>query len=404
MKLAIELPHRQRTLIIFALSLGAFAIGVSEFSSMGLLLDISRGLAITPPQAGHLISLYALGVLIGAPVLAFAAARLKRKTLLVALALFYAGANLASAVAPGYGSLLVARFCAGLPHGAYFGVAMLAAAAISPPAQRGAAVSKVLLGFSLAILVGNPVATWLGQHFTWRIAFVLVGCLALMTAALVSRALPHDPAEETIDPRREVEAFNTPQVWLALLIGAIGYAGMFCVYTYLAPVLVNITGVAESWMPWVSAAFGLGSVAGALAGGWLVDRLGFKATGVILLWSCLTLLMFPWAAHALWSLCLGVIGIGTLSALSVALQTRLIEVAGQAQTLAATSNHAAFNIANALGPWLGGMAIKAGYGLQITSYIGVAASVIGLVVWLMALAIELRWGEQIKPGAAGEFV
>ncbi|WP_245217863.1 MFS transporter [Pseudomonas eucalypticola] len=362
MDLAKGLTQRQRTLIIFALSLGAFAIGVSEFSSMGLLLDISRSLAISTTQAGHLISLYALGVLIGAPVLAFTAARLKRKTLLVALALFYAGANLASALAPSYGSLLVARFCAGLPHGAYFGVAMLAAAAISPPAQRGAAVSKVLLGFSLAILVGSPVATGLGQHFTWRIAFVLVGSLALMTAALVGRTLPQDPAEEIIDPRREVKAFNTPQVWLALLIGAIGYAGMFCVYTYLAPVLVSITGVAESWMPWVSAAFGLGSVIGAVAGGWLVDRLGFKATGVILLWSCVILLVFPCAMHALWSLCSSVIGVGTLSALSVALQTRLIEVAGRAQTLAATSNHAAFNIANALGPWAGGMAITGGMG------------------------------------------
>lgn len=384
------LTNRQRTLIIFALSLGAFAIGVSEFSSMGLLLDISRGLAISTPQAGHLISLYALGVLIGAPVLAFAGARLKRKTLLVALALFYAGANLASALAPGYGSLLLTRFCAGLPHGAYFGVAMLAAAAISPSSERGAAVSKVLLGFSLAILVGNPVATWLGQHLSWRIAFVLVGSLALVTAVLVSRTLPQDPDEKTVDPRREIEAFNTPQVWLALLIGAIGYVGMFCVYTYLAPMLVSVTGAAESWMPWVSAAFGMGSVTGALIGGWLVDRLGFKATGAVLLWSCFTLLMFPLAAHALWSLCLGVIGIGTLSALSVSLQTRLIDVAGEAQTLAATSNHAAFNIANALGPWLGGMAITAGYNLSITSYIGVAASAIGLLVWLLALAIELR--------------
>lgn len=388
MSTANELTNRQRNIIIFALSLGAFAIGVSEFSSMGLLLEISRGLAITTPQAGYLISVYALGVLVGAPVLAFAGARLKRKTLLVALALFYAAANLASATAPGYGTLLVARFLAGLPHGAYFGVAMLAAAAISPPAQRGAAVSKVLLGFSLAILAGNPVATWLGQHFTWRIAFILVGMLALLTAGLVSRTLPQDPAEKFIDPRQEIQAFNTPQVWLTLLIGAVGYAGMFCVFTYLAPALVNVTGVAESWMPWVSAAFGLGSVAGALVGGHLVDRMGFKATGVILLWACVALLLFPLAANSLWTLFPGVIGIGTLSALSVALQTRLIEVAGQAQTLAATSNHAAFNVANALGPWLGAMAINAGYSLLFTSYIGVVASAIGLLLWIVAMAIE----------------
>ncbi|MEG1678812.1 MAG: MFS transporter, partial [Stenotrophomonas sp.] len=190
LSLAAQLTPRQRTLILIALSLGGFAIGTSEFASMGLMLEISRGLAITEAQVGHLISAYAIGVVVGAPLLAFAGASLQRRSLLLCLMGFYAIGNLASALAPSYHTMLLARFVAGLPHGAYFGVAMLVAASISPPEQRGAAVSKVLLGLSIAILLGNPLTTWLGQQFNWRSAFVLVSLLALATVTMVARQLP----------------------------------------------------------------------------------------------------------------------------------------------------------------------------------------------------------------------
>lgn len=341
LSLAAQLTPRQRTFILIALSLGGFAIGTSEFASMGLMLEISRGLAISEAQVGHLISAYAIGVVVGAPLLAFAGASLRRRSLLLWLMGFYAIGNLASALAPSYHTMLLARFVAGLPHGAYFGVAMLVAASISPPEQRGAAVSKVLLGLSIAILLGNPLTTWLGQQFNWRSAFVLVSLLALATVTMVARQLPADPNEVRTSPMRELRAFNTTQVWLALAIGAIGFAGMFCVFTYLAPTLVNVTGINERWMPVAVGLFGVGAIIGNVAGGKLVDRLQFRAAGVLLAWSIVVLMLFPLAANSAWAMVPAIIAVGTMGALAVALQTRLMDAAGEAQTLAAASNHAA---------------------------------------------------------------
>ena len=390
LSLAAQLSPRQRTLILLALSLGGFAIGTSEFASMGLMLEISRGLAISEAQVGHLISAYAIGVVVGAPLLAFAGASLRRRTLLLWLMGFYAVGNLASALAPSYPVMLLARFVAGLPHGAYFGVAMLVAASISPPDQRGAAVSKVLLGLSIAILLGNPLTTWLGQQFNWRSAFVLVSLLALATVTMVARQLPPDPNETRTSPMRELRAFNRTQVWLALAIGAIGFAGMFCVFTYLAPTLVNVTGINERWMPVAVGLFGVGAIIGNIAGGKLVDRLQFRAAGVLLAWSIVVLLLYPLAAHSAWAMVPAIIAVGTMGALAVALQTRLMDAAGEAQTLAAASNHAAFNTANALGPWLGGMAIGAGFGHASTGYVGAATAAVGLLLWGIAVLLQRR--------------
>ena len=395
LSLAAQLTPRQRTFILIALSLGGFAIGTSEFASMGLMLEISRGLAISEAQVGHLISAYAIGVVVGAPLLAFAGASLQRRSLLLWLMGFYAIGNLASALAPSYHTMLLARFVAGLPHGAYFGVAMLVAASISPPEQRGAAVSKVLLGLSIAILLGNPLTTWLGQQFNWRSAFVLVSLLALATVTMVARQLPADPSEVRTSPLRELRAFNTTQVWLALAIGAIGFAGMFCVFTYLAPTLVNVTGINERWMPVAVGLFGVGAIIGNIAGGKLVDRLQFRAAGVLLAWSIVVLMLFPLAANSAWAMVPAIIAVGTMGALAVALQTRLMDAAGEAQTLAAASNHAAFNTANALGPWLGGMAIGAGYGHASTGYVGAATAAAGLLLWGIAVMLQRR---QDAPG------
>jgi len=391
MAIAPALPDRRtRTLILFALAMGGFAIGTSEFAMMGLMPNLTRGFGVDAPAVGHLISSYALGVVVGAPLLAILGARLPRRRLLLALMGFYALGNLATALAPNYATMLVARFVAGLPHGAYFGVAMLVAASISPPSQRGAAVSRVLLGLSIAILVGNPLATWLGQQLSWRWTFALVAVLSVLTGALVARFLAPDPAETPQTPMRELRAFNTSQVWYALLIGAIGFAGMFCVFSYLAPTLIHVTRVAESWIPVALAAFGVGAILGNIAGGWLVDRLQFRAVPVILGWSLLVLLLFPLATAAPWSILPAIVAIGTMGALAPVLQTRLMDVAGEAQTLAAASNHAAFNTANALGPWLGGIAISAGLGWTSTGYVGAATAAAGLAIYAWARRAERR--------------
>lgn len=391
-------PQRTRTLILFALAMGGFAIGTSEFAMMGLMPELIRGFGVDAPAVGHMISAYAVGVVVGAPLLAILGARIPRRPLLLALMAFYALGNLASALAPNYSAMLVARFVAGLPHGAYFGVAMLVAASISPAAQRGTAMARVLLGLSIAILVGNPLATWLGQHLSWRWTFGLVTALSVLTVALVARFLAPDPDERPQTPMRELRAFNTPQVWYALLIGAVGFAGMFCVFSYVTETLVQVTGVAESWVPVALAAFGVGAILGNIAGGWLVDRLAFRAVPVTLGWSLLVLLSFPLAAHAPWSILLSLVAVGTMGALAPVLQTRLMDVAGDAQTLAAASNHAAFNAANALGPWLGGMAIAAGFAPTSTGVVGAVTAAAGLAIYLLARRAERR-RRDVSPSA-----
>lgn len=378
------LPRRTARWILSVLALGGFAIGTSEFAMMGLMPELVRAFGVSEPQVGHMISSYALGVVVGAPLLAVLGASWPRRSLLIALMGFYALGNLATALAPTYPTMLIARFVAGLPHGAYFGVAMLVAASISAPGQRGAAVSRVLLGLSIAILVGNPLATWLGQLSSWRWTFALVAGLALVTAACVWRLLAATPADAAQTPMRELRAFNRAQVWYALAIGAIGFAGMFCVFSYLAPTLIHVTGVAERWIPIALAAFGVGAIGGNLAGGWLFDRLQFRAVAVILGWSLGVLLLFPLAAQTPWSILPAIVALGTMGALAPVLQARLMDVAGDAQTLAAASNHAAFNTANALGPWLGGLAIGAGLGWTATGYVGAATAAAGLAIYLHA--------------------
>lgn len=367
-----------------AMALGSFAIGTGEFSIMGLMPDIAHNLNLSEPQVGHAISGYALGVMVGAPTLAILGAKLLRKHMLLLLMALYAIGNLATALAPSYFGLVAFRFISGLPHGAYFGIAAVVASSMVPTDQRAGAVARVMMGLTLAMLLGNPIATFLGQYLGWRSAFVLVGLIALCTMASVWRYVPQPRDEARSDPRKELRAFRLPQVWMALAIASIGFAGMFCVFSYLAPTMLEVTQVAPQWIPFGLAAFGLGGIIGNIAGGKLFDTLQFRAVGVVLLWSTAVLLFFTFAAHALWSLLLGIALVGTMIALAAPLQIRLMDIAHEAPSLAAASNHAAFNLANALGPWFGGMAISAGLGWTSTGYIGAATALAGLVLYLIA--------------------
>lgn len=381
------LSLRQVARILFALTLGGFAIGTSEFAGMGLMPNMVASLGVTEPQVGHLISAYALGVVVGAPLLAILGAGWRRKTLLLALMGFYALGNLATALGPTYESLLLFRFIAGLPHGAYFGVAALTAVAISPPHRRGRAISLVMLGLTLAILVGNPLATWLGQAVDWRWVFAVVALVALLTVLLLALWLPASVdalAGPRPRPLEELRAFNTAPVWQALGIGAIGFAGMFCVFSYLAPTMLQVTAVPAAWIPLGLAGFGLGGVLGNFMGGWLSDRLRLGGVPLVLGWSMAMLLLFPLLAQWLPTLLLATVAIGAMGALGPILQSHLMDVAGDAQTLAAASHHAAFNAANALGPWLGGMAITAGYGWTSTGYVGASTALAGLLIYAWA--------------------
>ncbi|MBA4022061.1 MAG: MFS transporter [Gordonia sp.] len=392
-----EMRGSRRT-VILALALGAFGIGTTEFVAMGLLPSIAQSLGTTEPTAGHVISAYALGVVVGAPLIAALTARMSRRTLLIALMIAFTVGNAATVFAQSYGMLMFARFIAGLPHGAYFGVASLVAAYLAGPSSRAKAVGQVMLGLSVANVVGVPAATWLGSTLGWRAAFVVVAVIGLLTIAALWWYLPSLSGMKITNPMTELGALVRPQVWFTLFIGIVGFGGMFAFYTYINTTLTSVSGVSESLIPIALMLFGLGMVAGNLAGGWLADRGVVRAIAIGLVAIMAMLLLFAllasnaWAALALTFL-IGLSG----TALTPALQIRLMDVADDAQTLAAALNHSALNIANAGGAWLGGLVIAAGYGYRAPSVLGAGLAVAGMVVLGMALLYARRTRRRAVP-------
>ena len=386
-------------LVLAALALGGFAIGTAEFASMSLLPYFAASLGVDAPTAGHAISAYALGVVVGAPVIAVGAARLPRRIILVALMAVFTIGNLLSALSPSFGWMLVFRFLTGLPHGAYFGVAALVAASVSPPERRAQSVAMVMIGLTVATIVGVPMANVVGQWIGWRWGFVIVAVLAAMTAVAVYVFAPRAPADAGASPLRELGALKRGRVWLTLGIGAIGFGGMFCVYTYLASTMAQVTHASPAALPVVLAVFGAGMTVGTLVCAWAADRAQIPAIGGVLLWSAAALALYPMATGSLWTLMPVVFLIGCGGGLGAVLQTRLMDVAGDAQTLAAAMNHSAFNFANALGPWLGGLAIAAGYGWASTGYVGAALALGGFAIWIVA-ALDVRRERRMVLSAA----
>jgi len=382
-------PHF--ALAVLALAMGGFAIGTTEFVTMGLIREIASGVDVSIPTAGHVISAYALGVVVGAPILAFFGAKWPRRGLLVALMAAYAVFNALSALATSFELLALARFFDGLPHGAYFGVASLVAASLAPPERKGRAVAMVMLGLSVANVVGVPATTWLGQHLGWRAAFWAVSVLALVTVAMILAFVPSVPGDSQATGRRELAAFSQPQVWLTLLVGAVGFGGMFAVFSYIAPTVTELGGLGDGAVPVFLLVFGLGMVAGTWLAGELADWSIMRSLLGSSVGMGVLLVLFFFSAPYGWLLLPVAFGITTLgSVLVVNLQLRLMDVAGDAQTLGAAMNHAALNVANALGAWLGGLVIAAGYGYRAPALVGVGLSVAGFVVLVISARAQLH--------------
>ncbi|WP_129139686.1 MFS transporter [Modicisalibacter coralii] len=374
----------------FALALGGFGIGTGEFVIMGLMSRVADDLQVAVPDVGYAISSYALGVVVGAPVISSLAARLPRRLLLIGLMLVFALGNIASAFAPGFGSFVLLRFLAGLPHGAYFGVAALVAAAAVPIDERARAVSRVMLGLTTAILIGAPLATWAGNLLGWQIAFSGVGAIALVTALLIRLWVPAQPADPHASPKRELGALVKQRVLFTLGIASIGFGGMFAVFSYVMPTLTRQAGMAEAWGPLVLVVFGLGTILGNLVGARAADKNLMRAIPGILVWCLVVQGLFYVAANSVaWGL-LFVGLVGTSMALGPTLQTRLMDVAEDAQTMAASLNHAAFNGANALGAWLAGVTVKLGFPWSSTGLVGAALAAAGLVIFAVGLWVERR--------------
>jgi DHA1 family inner membrane transport protein len=383
-----------RWLAVVALALGGFGIGTTEFVSMGLLPDIAHGLGISEPTAGHVISAYALGVVVGAPLIAALTARMARRTLLLALMTLFTLGNLASMLAPSYGALVAARFFAGLPHGAFFGVAALVAAHLMGPANRAKAVAHVLTGLTVATVLGVPTASWLGQSLGWRAAFGLVVAVGVITVTALYFWLPGQLRRMPVtSPLTELSALRRMQVWLALIVGMIGFGGMFAVYTYISTTMTDVAGLPRSLVPLALMVFGVGMFLGNLAGGRLADRSVIRALYLSMGALAVVLAVFVVAAHNPWTALLVLFGVGASgSAVGPALQTRLMDVAHDAQTLAAALNHSALNIGNATGAWVGGLVITAGYGYTAPAAAGAGLALAGLVVLTASVLLQRRRG------------
>jgi DHA1 family inner membrane transport protein len=379
-------------LITFALAVGGFGIGTGEFVIMGLLPDVAKTFDVSIPMAGYVISAYALGVVVGAPIIAVLSARVPRRTLLLWLMGVFAAGNILSAMAPDFWSFTFLRFLTGLPHGAYFGVASLVAASMVPPNKRARAVGRVMLGLTIATLLGTPLATFMGQLLSWRAAFYLVGGIGALTVALVWYFKPKDKVQEGASILRELSAFAKPQVWLTLGVAAVGFGGMFSVFSYIASTTTETAGLSASMVAVVLALFGIGMNVGNIVGSRLAD-ISLKGTiGGSMVFYIIVMLIFANFAQYPIVLYITVFLVGCGFAPAPALQTRLMDVAADAQTLAAASNHSAFNIANALGAALGGLVISWGWGFAATGYVGVLFSLLGLGVFSVSIWLERKTG------------
>jgi len=394
-------PARAR-LALLALALGGFGIGLTEFVAMGLLPNLAADLLPglwaqsherANAQAGSLVSAYALGVVVGAPTIAALVARFPRKQLLLACVAMFTVGTVASALLPTFEWVLVARFVAALPHGAYFGIAALVAASLLGPGKRGQGVALVLSGLTIANVVGVPAITFLGQQAGWRIAYLAVAAVFALAFLAILATVPLQDGDPAATMRRELRAFQRPQVWLALLIGALGFGGLFAVYTYISPVVTNVTGLGDSTVPIVLVVAGLGMTIGNFIGGRAADHniMGtlFACFGAF----AIALAGFALTAQTTVGLFVFVFLVaGAGAALSPAIQTRLMDVAGDSQTLAAAINHSALNIGNSIGAYLGGVTIAAGFGYLSPTWAGLLLCIPGVGLALVSLLLQRRSG------------
>ncbi|WP_331716381.1 MFS transporter [Micromonospora chokoriensis] len=401
----------RRVAALAALALGGVAIGLTEFVAMGLLPDIARGLlpqeyarssSDAVARAGWMITAYALGVVVGAPLIAALSARLPRKKLVLGLLVLFAVGTLASAIAPTFDLVMVARFAAALPHGAYFGAAGLLAATLMGPGNEARGFAIVLSGLTVSNVVGVPLITRLGQAAGWRAAYLVIAGVFVLTLLAVLAVVPAVAAAVDGSPAAELRALRTSQVWLVAATGAIGFAGFFAVDTYIAPVTTDVAGLSAATVPWALVAVGLGMTVGNALGGWLADRdlqrsmiIGFVAMIV-------SITTFSLVASSPVGLFVGAFLVGATSLyLGPVLQARLITVAPGAQLMGAALNQSAMNIANSLGAALGSVAIAAGLGYLAPAWVGAVLAIVGLALGVVSFAVGRRERERTPATVAG---
>lgn len=378
---------------LLALTVGAFGIGTTEFVLMGLLQQVADDLHVSIAAAGLLISGYAVGVAIGAPVLTLASRRLPRKTVLLALMAIFTLGNLACALAPSYGWLMAARVVTALAHGTFFGVGAVVATGLVAPERRASAIAIMFTGLTAATILGVPAGAWLGLHHGWRASFWAVALIGVLAFAVLAVFLPRSPRAGTLPPLRdELAVLARPQVLLGLAMTVVGYAGVFAVFTYVQPLLNRLTGLSDGAVSGVLLLFGGGMAIGNLLGGRLADRGVMRAVlwtlGVLAL--VLATMQFAIGAAVPAFVFFAVLGVAAFATVAP-LQMRVLEKAsGAGQNLASSLNIAAFNLGNAIGAWVGGVTIERGPGLASLGWVAAAITLVGLGIALWSRALDGR--------------
>jgi MFS transporter, DHA1 family, inner membrane transport protein len=378
-------------LAVYALTAGAFGIGTTEFVIMGLLLQVAGDFGVSVSAAGLLISGYALGVVAGAPILTLATRRMPRKTVLLALMLIFTIGNLACALAPNYEALMAARIVTALAHGTFFGVGSVVATSLVAPDRKASAIAVMFTGLTVATLLGVPFGAWLGLAFGWRAVFFAVTAIGVAALIVLGVFVPRATAIEAPIPlRQEIAAILKPQVQLGFLMTVLGFAGVFTVFTYIQPILVQVTGFSEAAVAPILLVFGLGLIGGNLLGGRLADRNLVTA----LIGTLAALLVVLVGIHsAIDSKIAAIVAIGLLGAAAFAtvapLQLRVLEKAGPAgQNFASSLNIAAFNLGNAIGAWLGGVTLDHGFGLGGIPMSAAAITALGVLTALWSVRLD----------------
>lgn len=393
----MQLTPGRRLAALFTLALGGFGIGTTEFATMGILplaaAELVPGFEADPAggiaHAGWMITAYALGVVVGAPLVSIWAARMSQRTLVLLLVAAFTVANLASGLMPSFELTLVARFVAAIPHGAYFGVASLLAARIMGPGRQGAGIALALSGLTIANVIGVPLGTWLGQVAGWRWTYVAVAVIFALTLALALAFLPSVPGDPTRSAKRELAAFRNPRLWLMIAVACVGFGGFFAVYSYAAEIVTRVALLPESAIAWLLATVGLGMTVGNIVGGWASDK-SLRRTIVIAFPSFIvSLALFALLGAMPIALFVLAFFIGAASSVLIpTIQARIIRTAGEAELMGAATNHAAFNVGNALGAALGGAVIAAGLGYLAPAWLGVGLATAGFLLALWSLRID----------------
>ncbi|WP_328396164.1 MFS transporter [Nocardia sp. NBC_00416] len=378
-------------LALLALTLGAFGIGTTEFVVVGLLPDIADTYAVSIPTAGFLVTGYALGVVAGAPLMTGLGTRVARKRMLLTMLLLLVAGNVLSALAPTFAVMVTGRIIASLAHGAFFGIGAVVAGTLVAPERRAGAIAIMFTGLTVATMLGVPLGTLLGQHFGWRLTFLFVALIGLIGLIGIAALVPEQPAPRNARLRDEVAVFRNPQVLLAMAMTVLGFGGVFAAITYLAPMMTEVTGYAESSVTWLLVLFGLGFFAGNLIGGKFADRHLMPMLYISLGGLAVVLALFTVTAHNKIAAAITVVLIGALGFATVPpLQKRVLDHAAAAPTLASAVNIGAFNLGNAISAWLGGVVIAAGFGYTSPNWVGVALVVVAVGLAVTSDRLERR--------------